>query len=479
MSAPMTATAIPVPSPTRPSRISVIANAMAPMIPARIKYHFTARYAQRATVGQWLARASNFVSQAMKPEGYPMLRRLALPILLVILSAVTAAGQGTVIPSPKFTATDNDGDPCSGCLLYAYAAGTTTAQDTFSDSALTTANANPVVLDSSGRATIYLSASSYKFVLKTSSGSTLWTVDNVQSIGAAAVDAFAARGTCDLRLSLDAGIALPNVDKTGSTLYAVAFRGDKCALQNPDANFAWQMYDVAGDLFLPTVANVANQNYDVFAYPVAGVMTLRLVAWTNDTTHGTTVSGSDGVLVDTLDTTYHSRYLGTFRTTSAGTGEDTLAKRFVWNYYHRAQRPLRVHETTDSWTYTTPTIRQANGATANKVEVVVGIAEEPINLTLTVVASNTNANVAMIAMIGEDSITTMATGSGGHHNVAVDSPAANVRMPLRATLIHTPSAGYHYYAWLEYSGVTGTTTWFGDGGSPLLNQSGLMGFIIG
>lgn len=110
---------------------------------------------------------------------------VSLALFLLLCSTQALAQTGTIAPSPKFTALDNNGLPCNGCLLYTYAAGTTTNAATYADSALTTPNANPVVLDASGRATIFLSATSYKFVLKTSANVTLWTVDNVSSVGLA------------------------------------------------------------------------------------------------------------------------------------------------------------------------------------------------------------------------------------------------------------------------------------------------------
>ena len=85
----------------------------------------------------------------------------------------------TVIPMPKFMAFSDAGAPLSAGLVYTYAAGTTTPLATYSDSDLTTPNANPVVLDSAGRATIYLTASSYKIVLKNSAGATVYTQDNI------------------------------------------------------------------------------------------------------------------------------------------------------------------------------------------------------------------------------------------------------------------------------------------------------------
>lgn len=114
----------------------------------------------------------------------PRVKRLLVGVLLCLLTLpAVASGQGTVLVGPKFVAQDNNGVPCNGCLLYSFSAGTTTPLATYSESTLTTPNANPVVMDSAGRATIFLSAASYKFILKTSAGSTLWTVDNVASIG--------------------------------------------------------------------------------------------------------------------------------------------------------------------------------------------------------------------------------------------------------------------------------------------------------
>ena len=90
---------------------------------------------------------------------------------------------GTVIPSPVFTGLDTNGDPVAGGKLHTYAAGTTTNQATYSDVNLTSANANPVVLDSAGRATLYIPAgASFKYVLKSSTDVTIWTADNINAV---------------------------------------------------------------------------------------------------------------------------------------------------------------------------------------------------------------------------------------------------------------------------------------------------------
>lgn len=90
---------------------------------------------------------------------------------------------GTVMPSPKFVGLDADGAPLSGGKLYTYAAGTDTALSTYQDANLSVANANPVILDSAGRAVVFLTANTYKFTLTDASGNLMWTVDGVASTG--------------------------------------------------------------------------------------------------------------------------------------------------------------------------------------------------------------------------------------------------------------------------------------------------------
>ena len=76
---------------------------------------------------------------------------------------------------------DGNGRPLAGGKLYFYATATTTPLNTYSDSALSTPNANPVVADSAGVwGDIFLSGSAYKVVLKDADDATIWTADPVQ-----------------------------------------------------------------------------------------------------------------------------------------------------------------------------------------------------------------------------------------------------------------------------------------------------------
>src|ERR1700744_3125769 len=82
---------------------------------------------------------------------------------------------GSLLPEIVWRAIDANGLAINGAKLYAYATGTTTPQNTYTTSALSTPNANPVVSDS-GRLfpPIYLDAAlTYRSILKGASDVTI------------------------------------------------------------------------------------------------------------------------------------------------------------------------------------------------------------------------------------------------------------------------------------------------------------------
>lgn len=90
----------------------------------------------------------------------------------------------SLMPMPKqaFYAVDNSGRyrPLVGGKVYTYVGGTvSTPKATYTDSTGATQQANPVILDSRGEASIWLGPGSYKIVLKDANDVTIWTVDGV------------------------------------------------------------------------------------------------------------------------------------------------------------------------------------------------------------------------------------------------------------------------------------------------------------
>lgn len=90
---------------------------------------------------------------------------------------------------PKLQFFDANGAPLASGKLYTYAAGTTTPLATYTSSTGGTANANPVILDSRGEASVWFGTSQYKLVLKTSADVEIWTVDNLNGADMVTYDA--------------------------------------------------------------------------------------------------------------------------------------------------------------------------------------------------------------------------------------------------------------------------------------------------
>jgi hypothetical protein len=84
----------------------------------------------------------------------------------------------TLLPNAKQQFVDLNGRPLVAGLVYFYQPNTLIPKDTWQDSAQSTLNTNPVVLDSRGQATIYGSGS-YRQVLTDSRGNTIWDGETV------------------------------------------------------------------------------------------------------------------------------------------------------------------------------------------------------------------------------------------------------------------------------------------------------------
>ena len=95
--------------------------------------------------------------------------------------------------SGRFQGFDSSGNPLSGGLLYTYTSGTLTPLSTYTTQLGGVANSNPVVLDSAGRAQVWLGASSYRMILKSAAGATVTDDDNLSPYSSNAVTFIAAR----------------------------------------------------------------------------------------------------------------------------------------------------------------------------------------------------------------------------------------------------------------------------------------------
>jgi hypothetical protein len=77
----------------------------------------------------------------------------------------------------KFQA-ENATGPVPGAKLYTYAAGTTTPLATYTLQNGSTPNANPVICNAAGQASVWAGSSAYRMILKDASDVTIWDMDN-------------------------------------------------------------------------------------------------------------------------------------------------------------------------------------------------------------------------------------------------------------------------------------------------------------
>ncbi len=176
------------------------------------------------------------------------MKKLAFVLALALCLVPSLRGAtGTVMPSPLFTATDQNGTIINAGKLCTYLAGTTTPATTYFDVDLASghANPNPVIMNARGQAVVFLvPGQSYKFTLLSagtttdcSTGATQWTQDNVAAVppSASNLDITGVAGTgltagqtvylSDGSGALNAGQWYPasNANPYSSTLPAVGF----------------------------------------------------------------------------------------------------------------------------------------------------------------------------------------------------------------------------------------------------------------
>lgn len=117
---------------------------------------------------------------------------------------------------------DNSGNPLDSGKVYVYETGTTTPVTTYQDSDLTQPNSNPIVLDSVGRAEVYINED-VRLVIEDSLGATILDIDalgsNTALQGGTTVLGTTSADVIEINGSIDGDI-IPTIDDTydvGST----------------------------------------------------------------------------------------------------------------------------------------------------------------------------------------------------------------------------------------------------------------------
>lgn len=276
----------------------------------------------------------------------------------------------------------------------------------------------------------------------------------------------------DFRLSGVSATPVMTADSTTlSTIFLAQYKGNHLSLFD---GVNWQDTAPASEVSLAVSGRTTDLPFAVYAFLSAGVVTLEFENWASATARTTALVRLDGVLVKSGANT--RRWMGDVRARSATTfhwvraGDDLPCKFDLFNADNRVSTPFTLRALTNTWNYTIATWRQAQASANYQVDVMVGLQEESLFADLMATSTNATTTIPREVGIGFDSTTAFTGLTGSSTNEA----AVASQQVAEASIAHQPTIGRHFYAWLEISTATGTTTWFGDNGA-LRIQSGITG----
>lgn len=290
------------------------------------------------------------------------------------------------------------------------------------------------------------------------------------------------------RLTLETGVGVSTSDQAGkTTVYYTPHRHNRIALYD-GTRWLWrtfaEMSQATTDATKSPAAVAASKVYDVFVWLDSSTMrATRGPLWDSDTSRGTGAGKSEleffeGRWVNKVAITNGPAarcglYVGSIGSDASSQINDkggSSALRHVWNTYWRAPRPMTAVDPTDSWTYTTATLRQANASAANQLSYLVGLAEDSV-MARVLANATASGGTSTSAGIGVDSTSVNSAQLCGGGSPAAGGVGGNL-----AFYDGLPGIGRHLLVWLEWSTASGTTTWYGDNGTVL--RSGISGMVL-
>lgn len=173
----------------------------------------------------------------------------------------------SLMPNPKQQYFGNNGTPLPNGKVYTYAAGTSTPKQTFTDSAGTTPQANPIILNTRGEpANAIFWSGSYKVEVRDSLNNIIYTVDNYNTDPAGL-------WTLVATLLTSAGASMIGFIQAGAgaVLRTVL---DKLRETVSAMDFGMVADGVTDDLPALNLAIASLSNQGTFVYPTAGRISL-------------------------------------------------------------------------------------------------------------------------------------------------------------------------------------------------------------
>lgn len=226
-------------------------------------------------------------------------------LAFLLFFALPALAQVAVIPyrTPRATFTTSTGQPLSGGCVFTYQGGTSTPQVTYTDYTGGTPNSNPVILDTTGSAIMWLGPNNYKFVVYSAGGTNCATGALQYTVDQVTGDAF-------LNATIS-GATITNATISGGTQSGTALSGVTIASSAIDSTPIGGTTPASGSFtsFAGAVDAMSFSATPVFA---AGSYTTFTMTLTANVTSSTITGGLLGQIIN-------------FRICQNGTGGYTFA----------------------------------------------------------------------------------------------------------------------------------------------------------
>lgn len=249
------------------------------------------------------------------------------------------------------------------------------------------------------------------------------------------------------RLSLFSGAPIVSGGYiSGATkLYYNPYKGNTIALYD---GASWLEYEINVPLMLDLNTGLQSGTmYDIFmtgAGGISGTASLSAVNWTSGGNRAPIVY-QNGIPLSQFT---GGRYLGTIRTTTSSTSEDSPYRRFVWNYDNRITNTLYYTDSTQH-TYNSPTPRVWNLNSGSRLEFIQGVAG---------IGASTSCFVASYVTPGATSICSFESDgvfSGTNYNVF--NTFTGLFWSQSMLMVGNCNEGYNYLQLME-SCQSGTVT---------------------
>lgn len=289
------------------------------------------------------------------------------------------------------------------------------------------------------------------------------------------------------RLTLSSGTPITEADVAGAgTIYYTPCNG-KVILLLSGATFVQRKFD---ELSLGLDGNSADplyhqigKNFDLFVHDNGGTLLLCSgPAWVSDTDRGAGAGTSELVMVagmlvnkNAMNVRYGSTnpdtisnipaqsatYVGSFRAVTDGQAEDSKKRRFLFNAYNHASRPMAAFDAASPYTYAVAAWRQANADPNNQIEMLFGLAGTSVFAeAITAVTTTAMSGSGVYGGIGLD--TTSAVGA----DISCAWVAGGLGLSVAiAKYRGLPGLGYHKLVRMEFGNAAGPSFQGADGGN--------------